>query len=117
MQIVRLRLPYPPSVNHYWFRNRNGGMRIGTQGQAFRIATQSVVNRSGAGKMKGKLYVEILARPPDKRRRDIDNLLKATLDALQHANLYEDDNQINRIEICRGIVIKGGVLAVEVGLL
>lgn len=33
--------------------------------------------------------------PPDRRRRDLDNIQKAVLDALQHANLYRDDNQID----------------------
>ena len=35
------------------------------------------------------------AFPPDRRRRDLDNLQKPLLDALQHAGVYEDDSQID----------------------
>ena len=35
------------------------------------------------------------AFPPDRRRRDLDNLLKPALDALQHAGVYEDDSQVD----------------------
>lgn len=45
--------------------------------------------------------MEILANPPDNRRRDLDNLLKGTLDSLQHANIYPDDNQIDKLKIER----------------
>jgi crossover junction endodeoxyribonuclease RusA len=35
------------------------------------------------------------AFPPDRRRRDLDNIQKPVLDALQHAGVYEDDSQID----------------------
>lgn len=35
------------------------------------------------------------AFPPDRRRRDLDNLQKPTLDAMQHAGVYEDDSQVD----------------------
>jgi Holliday junction resolvase RusA-like endonuclease len=37
------------------------------------------------------------AYPPDRRRRDLDNILKAILDALQHAGCYADDSQIHAL--------------------
>ncbi|MGP1677883.1 MAG: RusA family crossover junction endodeoxyribonuclease [Burkholderiales bacterium] len=111
---VVLVLPYPPSVNHCWARNRNGGMRLTEAGKEFRLAVQLAVNRAKATEMVGKLVVEIIASPPDLRRRDLDNSLKATLDALQHAGLYADDNAIEVLKICRGDVIKGGSLLVKV---
>ncbi len=111
---MMLRLPYPPSVNHYWFRNRSGGLRIGPRGVSYRLEVLTLVRRQKLPKMAGKLAVEIIACPPDRRRRDLDNLLKATLDALQHAGLYADDNAINRLTICRGVMVTGGMLAVTV---
>ena len=47
-------------------------------------------------------------------RRDLDNLLKALLDALQHAGLYEDDTQAESILIERGAVVQGGAVAVNI---
>jgi crossover junction endodeoxyribonuclease RusA len=38
---------------------------------------------------------------PDRRRRDLDNLLKAVQDALAHAGVYDDDSQIVDLRIRR----------------
>jgi crossover junction endodeoxyribonuclease RusA len=43
--------------------------------------------------------VEIAANQPDNRRRDLDNYLKAPLDALMSAGVYEDDSQIVDLRI------------------
>lgn len=54
----------------------------------------------------------IIAYPPDKRKRDLDNLVKATQDALQHAGCYENDCDIDGLRVERGDVIKGGRIKV-----
>lgn len=51
--------------------------------------------------------------PPDKRKRDLDNVCKATLDALQHARLFDDDAQIDELHVERGDKVDGGSLFVE----
>lgn len=104
---MTLALPWPPSVNHYWQRNRNGGLRVGDAGVAFRGATLAAVRRSGLAlgdPGRSRLRVALRAFQPDKRRRDLDNLLKATLDALAHAGVYEDDAQIDEL-----VVVRAGV--------
>jgi crossover junction endodeoxyribonuclease RusA len=40
----------------------------------------------------------MLVVPPDKRHRDLDNLLKATLDALAGAGVIANDRHCRRIE-------------------
>lgn len=112
--MITLKLPWPPSVNHYWFRNRDGGMRIGEKGIEFRIAVHNVLVRHGSPHLTGRLAVDIAVFPPDKRRRDLDNILKAVCDALQHGKLYKDDNQIDRITVGRSAIENGGGLMVWV---
>jgi crossover junction endodeoxyribonuclease RusA len=54
------------------------------------------------------------AFPPDRRRRDLDNLPKAVLDSLAHAGVYEDDSQIDLLIIRRCDPIKGGKLKIRI---
>lgn len=58
--------------------------------------------------------VRVVAYPPDRRRRDLDNILKATLDALQYAGVFEDDSQVDALAILRGERTEGGQLTVRV---
>ena len=51
---------------------------------------------------------------PDKRRRDLDNITKALLDALSHANMFEDDEQIDDLHLIRMGVEKPGRVEVTV---
>ena len=61
--------------------------------------------------MNGDLMVEIIIYPPDKRKRDMDNIKKALFDALQNAGLYKDDCQIiddHTIKVNK--IVKGGLI-------
>jgi len=92
------RLPWPPSVNHY-YRVVRGRPILAADGRAYRIAVADIV--SGPPLFAGRLAVTITATPPDRRRRDLDNLLKATLDALEKADVYLNDSQIDDLRIVR----------------
>ena len=41
-----------------------------------------------------KLQIDLLIYPPDKKRRDIDNVCKVVLDTLQRAGIYDDDFKV-----------------------
>jgi crossover junction endodeoxyribonuclease RusA len=59
-----------------------------------------------------RLRVSIIAHPPDRRKRDLDNILKPLLDVLAHADVYKDDCQIDALTIERAEIIKGGEVIV-----
>jgi crossover junction endodeoxyribonuclease RusA len=111
--MLEFDLPYPPSVNHYW---RRVGARtlISRGGRAFRAAVCSLLAARGVRPLSGPLVVDVLIHPPDRRRRDIDNVQKALLDALQHGGAYLDDSQIVRLTIEKGQPMEGGKTIVQI---
>ena len=111
--MIELTLPWPPSVNRYW-RTFQGRMIISAEGRSYRkaVADQVLIQR-GAKHYEGKLRVTIEARRPDRRRRDLDNLLKAVLDSLTHAGVWVDDGLIVDLRIYWADSI-GGMLKVKV---
>lgn len=120
MKVITLRLPFPPSVNAMW-RTPNKGPLAGRtmlsgEGRAYRKAVndQVTLQRVVRHELKGKLALSLIARPPDRRKRDLDNLLKGILDALQHAAVIDDDGEIDDLRIRRGLVVRNGEIEVHI---
>ena len=113
-----MSLPYPPSINHYW---RRVGPRtlISREGRTFRTNVCALLGGGGPRKPPagGRIALCMDAFPPDRRRRDLDNLIKATADALQHAGVYEDDSLIDLLLVRRRNTVAGGRLDVQVAAL
>ena len=110
-----IMLPWPPSINHYW-RHFRGRTVISQEGRAFRANVCALL--AGGGGMRkppagGRIALAMDAFPPDRRQRDLDNLQKPVLDALEHAGAYEDDSQIDLLVTRRGEVTPGGRLDVR----
>ena len=110
---MHLELPYPPSVNHYWGQSGNRRF-IGKKGVAFRAAVVAAFENSKGNMIEGRLAVHIELYPPDRRKRDIDNVLKALLDACEHAGCYENDSLIDELHIIRKDVIKDGACNIAI---
>jgi len=104
---VFLELPWPPTVNTYW-RHIATGQRvrvvISARGRAYRQAViGAVVGQTHPDRrtVAGRLAIDIVAFPPDRRKRDLDNLPKAVLDALEAAGVYADDSAIDDLRVRR----------------
>ena len=115
---VTVTLPWPPTVNTYW-RHVGPKVLISWDGREYRatVAKVVLVQLRKLPHFNNRLAVSIAAFPPDARMRDLDNLLKATLDSLQQAGVYDDDSLIDELTILRKQRCKGGQLIVTVGLL
>ena len=95
-------LPFPPSVNTY-YRTYLGRMLISRKGREYRRAVLAEIVRQKVTQGLGdaRLTVSIACHRGDKRKYDLDNLLKGLLDAMQHAGLFDDDEQIDELYIAR----------------
>jgi len=114
--MVTYRLPWPPSVNHYYGHRGNGSRYIRERGALYRREVWALVCSSGPPpEYAGRLWVKIECFPPDKRHRDLDNILKALLDALELARVFVDDNQIDRLELTRHQPVARGSVVVTIG--
>lgn len=105
-------LSWPPTVNTYWRRVGNRTL-ISRRGREYRKDVVAAL-RGLQGLGHARLAVRIEAYPPDKRRRDLDNITKSLLDSLAHAGAYADDEQIDDLRIVRGPVSKGGYVRVRI---
>ena len=94
MKLLRLDLPWPPSVNAMYANVR--GRKVKTKvARKYQENVAKICLCVGAGrKYSGSIKVSIDAYPPDRRRRDIDNILKSLLDSIQAGAVYKDDSQI-----------------------
>lgn len=115
---VSLTLPYPVTINHY-YGFRGSQKFIKKKGKEYREDVERIVNEPyetpfNAVSFGGLIIVSVTIYPPDKRKRDVDNVLKCLLDALQHAGVFENDNQISKLVVERKghlegyEVVKGG---------
>jgi crossover junction endodeoxyribonuclease RusA len=101
---LKFRTPWPPSVNNYWKLAR-GRFYINKPGIAYRETVRDIVFGLNLDRqMTGRLSLAAELHAPDNRRRDIDNVLKAMLDAIQKSDLIDDDNQFDELIVQRGTV-------------
>lgn len=111
MNELLIDLPFPPTVNKIWRTTKKGKVYLIKTVKNFRKEVHYLVfNKTKFG--KNKLRVEIKIFPPDNRKRDIDNLVKSTLDALQKANIFEDDFQIHQLYIEKSTNFQNGKITV-----
>lgn len=113
---LTLEIPYPPSVNSAW-RTWRGRTILSKAVREFRqevgarwLCYRNLNNAKGFG--KSPVACNITVCPPDNRKRDLDNILKALFDALQHARIIEDDSQIRRLEVAFGRCPQPGLMVV-----
>jgi crossover junction endodeoxyribonuclease RusA len=110
-----LTLPWPPSVNKYWRRVGHKTI-LSRAGRDYRATVVDLLRVMGCPPIgPGPLRLVMDCHPPDRRRRDLDNLPKGVLDALQAAGVIENDGDIDSLTINRCYLVEGGRLTVTIG--
>ena len=113
--MIELKLPIPPTINHYYTRTRRG-MIIGKRGLEFRKETLLLFRLlfPSHKPFDGKVKMSIDFIPPDRRRRDLDNLNKCIWDSLEKAGVYENDSQVVEFHMYKKEPEKPGFIIVTV---
>lgn len=107
MKELSVTLPYPPSVNRVWRTTKQGKMYLAKQVREYRKQVWAITFNKAKFE-KSKVRLEIKMFPPDKRRRDADNIAKAILDSLTHAGVIEDDFHVHQLYIEKCEKFEGG---------
>lgn len=104
-----VRLEYPPTSNTY-YRRAGHAMYLSPAGREFKrqVALDCLAALGKVAQLTGRLGVQIELVAPNKTRdTDIDNRVKATLDALEGI-LFVNDSQIDELIVKRLPIAAGG---------
>ena len=108
-------LPWPPSTNALWRYTKRGVYRT-AQYMAY-IAECQVLHMHRGPPFDAPVSMQIIAHPPDKRIRDLDNLSKSLCDVAVKLNLLEDDHWIHELHMCWAEKISKGKIDMTIRLL
>lgn len=100
---LTVRLPYPPSANRLWRNVRGRTIRspeydAWLEAAAWEVARIVSMQHDRKG-VAGPYGLTVRVCPPDRRHRDLDNLIKPLSDALAKGGAVENDRFCQRIEI------------------
>ena len=91
-------LPYPPSTNRLWRRRGSVTVRS-AEYESWRNTAGMLIKVAVRGRgLVGPYVLHLAAGRPDRRRRDLDNLIKPVGDALVLGGAVRDDADCQRIE-------------------
>ena len=91
-----LHLPFPPSVNRLWRFNGPRMYRTKVYNDWSDAAVEALKSQElPAEPINYAVAVELAVGRPDRRKRDIDNINKATLDLLEHVGVLENDHYVH----------------------
>lgn len=100
-----LRIPMPVSANARLTRSYRGRGMVETskyrswKEQAIWLIKPQIDKPFSP---EAKIHVDVTLHFPDKRKRDVDNPMKGFLDACSIAGVWNDDSQVDVLNIRRG---------------
>jgi crossover junction endodeoxyribonuclease RusA len=102
--MLKLSLPYPPTLNHLYPTGRHGRRHKSSEYKAWIKAAEAQFYEQFPSwlvppvpTIKGKVDVQMFFGRPDKRRRDLANLEKAVSDFLVNVGAIHDDCLIEEL--------------------
>lgn len=84
--MIAFSLPYAPTANHIWHHGAGGHFRS-TAYKDWQAEAQVAIPNACRGAITGPFRITIVADKPDRRKRDLDNIIKPTMDALKPVSI------------------------------
>lgn len=97
--MIALTLPYPPTVNGLWVPIARGKLVKSAAYRTWITLAGWEAKASKPDKIKGPYKISLTVVPPDRRRRDADNILKAVSDLLVSLHIIEDDSLCRELHV------------------
>ena len=105
----KIILPFPPSLNRLWRSTHKGGKTRVYRSRQYKLWVRQSDSWWMAQKLPGRPKIisesfkaKITLHPPDRRRRDSDNFMKAIMDFLQRIEVIRDDSDCREHTIAWG---------------
>jgi crossover junction endodeoxyribonuclease RusA len=115
MPSLCFEVPYPPSINHAYMTVAHGKRVLKPEAAAYRglvcYVSRVAKQRYGIPELPLQMSVEVFT--PDRRRRDLDNLLKVMQDAISDG-IGVDDSQITTLIMRKAGVMRNGVVRIAI---
>ena len=113
--MTSVSIPYPPSANRLW-RAVNGRQIKSAVYRSWCSEAALMLRAQRPATVAGAYHLSIVATPPDRRARDIDNLIKPISDALASAGIVANDSMARSVYAAWSPQdpIKGGLVTVEI---
>ena len=96
--MIRLEISYPPSANRLWRKARGRVYRAPNYVEWLEREGWNIINQRQGG-IVGPYKLAMSVVRPDKRKRDLDNLIKPVSDLLKSVGVIGDDSDAQRIEL------------------
>lgn len=94
--VINISIPFPISANAMY---RNVARTLKSERyRKWIVEAAWTIKSQTKSKMAGDYKLTMLVVPPDRRRRDLDNLLKSASDALGEAGVIKNDQYCRWIE-------------------
>lgn len=101
---LHLSMPLPPSLNRIW-RAVDGGIKLAEVARNYHIKAANALVHLPVNPITRPVQVEITLFPSARmagKKWDIANREKCLCDALTKQKIWQDDSQINSLQLLRG---------------
>jgi Holliday junction resolvase RusA-like endonuclease len=79
------------------YRFARGAMYLTREGRDYKEVAGMLLKAARVPRVEGAVWFEYWAYPPDRRKRDLSNLIKIVEDAAEAAGVFKDDCQVSEL--------------------